>query len=145
MLYTTPMLLVNFPEKNGAGWQLIPEGGDIVPDRLEGREDVHVPHPAGPEVLGRLARHGGCVSAGVGAEPEPEDGLAGRRQHPAAEGRRRRRAFLDGKTQHISGISAKGLTLTFHLTKPNPTFVGDPVDAVVRRCQAEHAVHDHRA
>jgi peptide/nickel transport system substrate-binding protein len=24
---------------------------------------------------------------------------------------------------HISGISAKGLTLTFHLTKPNPTFL----------------------
>ena len=31
--------------------------------------------------------------------------------------------FLAGKAQHISGISAKGLTLTFHLTKPNPTFV----------------------
>jgi len=31
--------------------------------------------------------------------------------------------FLAGKTQHISGITAKGLTLTFHLTKPNPTFV----------------------
>jgi ABC-type transport system substrate-binding protein len=32
-------------------------------------------------------------------------------------------AFLAGKTAHISGISANGLTLTFHLTKPNPTFV----------------------
>ena len=32
-------------------------------------------------------------------------------------------AFLDGKAQSISGITAKGLTLTFHLTKPNPTFV----------------------
>ena len=31
-------------------------------------------------------------------------------------------AFLDGKAQKISGITAKGLTLTFHLTKPNPTF-----------------------
>src|SRR5205085_7585652 len=31
--------------------------------------------------------------------------------------------FLDGKAQHISGISAKGLTLTFHLTQPNATFV----------------------
>jgi len=26
-------------------------------------------------------------------------------------------------SQHISGIKAKGLTLTFHLTKPNPTFL----------------------
>ena len=32
-------------------------------------------------------------------------------------------AFLYGKAQHISGISAKGNTLTFHLTKPNATFV----------------------
>jgi peptide/nickel transport system substrate-binding protein len=32
-------------------------------------------------------------------------------------------AFLDGKASKISGISAKGLTLTFHLTKPNATFV----------------------
>src|SRR4029079_3022968 len=31
-------------------------------------------------------------------------------------------AFLDGKASKISGISAKGLTLTFHLTSPNATF-----------------------
>ncbi len=31
--------------------------------------------------------------------------------------------FLAGKTQHISGITAKGQTLTFHLVKPNATFV----------------------
>ena len=31
-------------------------------------------------------------------------------------------AFLDGKAQKIAGITAKGLTLTFRLTKPNPTF-----------------------
>ena len=31
--------------------------------------------------------------------------------------------FLAGKTQHLAGITAKGLTITFHLTKPNPTFV----------------------
>ncbi len=31
--------------------------------------------------------------------------------------------FLDGKAAHISGISAKGQKLTFHLTKPNATFV----------------------
>ena len=32
-------------------------------------------------------------------------------------------AFTDGKAAHISGISAHGLTLTFHLVKSNPTFV----------------------
>ena len=33
------------------------------------------------------------------------------------------KAFLDGKAAKISGISAKGNTLTFHLTSPNATFV----------------------
>jgi ABC-type transport system substrate-binding protein len=33
------------------------------------------------------------------------------------------KAFLDGKASKISGISAKGNTLTFHLTSPNATFV----------------------
>jgi ABC-type transport system substrate-binding protein len=32
-------------------------------------------------------------------------------------------AFFNGKAQSISGISAKGNTLTVHLTKPNATFV----------------------
>jgi ABC-type transport system substrate-binding protein len=32
-------------------------------------------------------------------------------------------AFLAGKAAHISGVSAKGLTFTVHLTKPNATFV----------------------
>jgi peptide/nickel transport system substrate-binding protein len=31
-------------------------------------------------------------------------------------------AFTDGKAAHISGIKAKGLTLTFKLVKPNPVF-----------------------
>jgi oligopeptide transport system substrate-binding protein len=31
-------------------------------------------------------------------------------------------AFTNGKAAHISGIKAKGLTLTFHLTKKNPVF-----------------------
>src|SRR4029079_9643844 len=33
------------------------------------------------------------------------------------------KAFLDGKASKISGISAKGNTLTFRLTSPNATFV----------------------
>jgi peptide/nickel transport system substrate-binding protein len=32
-------------------------------------------------------------------------------------------AFADGKAAHIAGIDARGLTLTIHLTKPNPTFL----------------------
>ena len=91
MLYTTAMQLVSFPEKTGAaGSQLYPAGCHRVPDGLEGREDLHVPHPPGAEVQRRLARHRSLVPAGVGADPEPEDGLAARRQ-PRPSGRDRRR------------------------------------------------------
>jgi hypothetical protein len=51
MLYTTQMLLVNFPEKSGQARQRPLSGGRyVVPDGVERRQDVHVPHPAGPEV-----------------------------------------------------------------------------------------------
>src|SRR5581483_8052645 len=36
-------------------------------------------------------------------------------------------AFLAGKSSHISGISAKGQTLTVKLTKPNASFVAQLV------------------
>ena len=59
----------------------------------------------------------------MGAHPEPEDGLAARRQPRPAEHDRGRHAFLAGKTAHISGIKANGQKLSFTLTKPNATFV----------------------
>ena len=49
-------------------------------------------------------------------------------------------AFLAGKAAHISGISAKGLTLTFHLTHPNATFVSILSMQWFTAGQAEHAV-----
>ena len=64
MIYTTSMPLVGFQEKSGAaGAQLVPDRGDGVPDRVEERQDLHVPHPSGPEVLGRLDGDRRFVSA----------------------------------------------------------------------------------
>ena len=64
MIYATSMPLVGFEEKSGAaGAQLIPQAATRLPDRLEGRQDVHVPHPPGPQVLGRLDRHRRVVPA----------------------------------------------------------------------------------
>ena len=68
MIYATSMPLVGFEEKTGAaGAQLDPAGRDGLPDRLEGRQDVHVPHPPGPEVLGWLGGHRRVVSSGRGS------------------------------------------------------------------------------
>ena len=67
------------PGEGGRGGQpALSAGGDRIPERLERRQDVHVPHPAGPQVLGRVAADGGGVPARVGADPQPEDGLAAR-------------------------------------------------------------------
>ena len=53
-------------------------------------------------------------------------------------------AFLDGKAAKISGISAKGLTLTFHLTSPNATFVSILSMQWFTAVKANTAVLEHR-
>ena len=64
MLYTTAMQLVELPREDGCRRQpAVSPGSHGVPDGLEGREDLHVPHPPGPEVQRRLARHGCLVPA----------------------------------------------------------------------------------
>ena len=109
MLYTTQMLLVNFPEKSGqAGSQLYPEGAAAFPTISKDGKTYVVPHPPGPEVQRRRPGHCRQLAARVGAEPEPEDGVAvgvnDQFQKVVVGGD----DFLAGKTQHISGITAKG-------------------------------------
>ena len=51
VLYSTQLLLVNFPNKAGkAGTTAVPRGRAVVPDSLEERQDRHVPHSEGPQV-----------------------------------------------------------------------------------------------
>src|SRR5215831_8196331 len=123
MLYTTSMLLVNFPEKNGqAGSVLYPEAATAFPTvSNNGKTYTFHIRPGlkfsdGAPVTAASYRRAWertlspKMGSPVGVNDQFQSVVVGAQ------------AFLDGKAQKISGITAKGLTLTFHLTKPNPTF-----------------------
>ena len=123
LLYTTQMLLVNFPEKNGqAGSVLYPEGATAFPTvSKDGKTYVFHIRPGlkfsdGSPVTAAAWQRAWerNLSPKMGSPYGVNDGF----QNVVVGGTQ----FLAGKTQHISGITAKGLTLTFHQTKPNPTF-----------------------
>jgi peptide/nickel transport system substrate-binding protein len=124
MIYTTSMPLVGFQEKAGAaGAQLVPIGATAFPTvSKDGKTYTFHIRP------GLKFSDGSAVTAAsyqrswerilspkmgspLGVNLSLQDDIVGAK------------AFLDGKAAKISGISAKGLTLTFHLTSPNATFV----------------------
>jgi ABC-type transport system substrate-binding protein len=124
MLFTTSDNLVAFPEKAGAaGTQLYPLGATSFPTvSKDGKTYTFHIRP------GQRFSDGKPVTAvnyerswervlspkmgsPVGVNIDAQDLVVGGAQ------------FLAGKSSHISGISAKGLTLTFHLVKPSATFV----------------------
>jgi peptide/nickel transport system substrate-binding protein len=124
MLYATAMQLVSFPEKSGAaGSQLYPQAATAFPtiskdgktytfhirSGLKFSDGTPVTAAAWQRSWERVLSP--KMGSPLGVNLDLQNTIAGGD------------AFLAGKTAHISGISAKGLTLTFHLTKPNPTFV----------------------
>ena len=123
MLYTTQMLLVNFPEKNGqAGSVLYPEAATSFPT-VSRNGLIYTFHiRPGPEVL-----DGSPVTAAA-YQRAWERNLSPKMGSPVGVNDQFQsvvvgaQAFLDGKAQSITGITASGLMLTFKLTKPNPTF-----------------------
>jgi peptide/nickel transport system substrate-binding protein len=123
MLYTTQMLLVNFPEKNGqAGSVLYPEGATAFPT-VSSNGTTYTFHIR----PGLKFSDGSAVTAAAWQRAWERD-LSPKMGSPYGVNDQFQKVivggedFLAGKTQHIAGITAKGLTLTFHLTKPNPTF-----------------------
>ena len=124
MLYAVQMLLVNFPEKSGtAGSQLYPEAATAFPTvSKDGKTYTFHIRPGlkfsdGSPVTAAAFQRAWerNLSPKMGSPLGVNDGF-----QYVIQGAQ---DFLAGKAQHISGITAKGLTLTFRLTKPNPTFV----------------------
>jgi peptide/nickel transport system substrate-binding protein len=123
MLYTTQMLLVNFPEKNGqAGSVLYPEAATSFPTvSKNGLTYVFHIRP------GLKFSDGSAVTA-ASYQRAWERNLSPKMGSPVGVNDQFQtvvkgaQAFNDGKASKISGISANGLVLTFHLTKANPTF-----------------------
>jgi len=124
MLNTTAMPLVGFPEKSGAaGTQLYPIGATAFPTvskngktytfhvrpGLKFSDGSPVTAAAYQRAFERVLspKMGSPVGVNIHLESEIAGG----------------ESFLAGKSQHISGVRAKGLTLTVTLVKPNATFV----------------------
>ncbi len=124
MLYTTAMQLVAFPEKTGvAGSQLYPQAATSFPTVSDGGKTYtfHIRpglkfSDGSPVTAAAFQRSWERIlspkmGSPLGVNLDLQDVVVGGAQ------------FLAGKAQHISGITAKGQTLTFHLVKPNATFV----------------------
>jgi ABC-type oligopeptide transport system substrate-binding subunit len=124
LVYTTGMNLVQFPEKAGdAGSVIYPQAATAFPTvSKDGKTYTFQIRP------GLKFSDGSLVTAASfqrswerilspkmgspnGVNLHLEDVIVGGQ------------AFLAGKAQKLAGISAKGLTLTFRLQKPNPAFV----------------------
>jgi ABC-type transport system substrate-binding protein len=124
VLYSTQLLLVNFPNKAGqAGSQLFPEAAKAFPTISKNGKTI-VFHLRS----GQRFNDGGAVTAAsfqraweriLSPKMYAQYGIFDQLNKMVVGAQK----FTDGKAAHISGISAKGLTLTFHLVKANPTFV----------------------
>lgn len=126
MIYTTNMMLANYPEKPGAaGSKLYPEAAVAFPtiskdgktytwkirSGLKFSDGSPVTAAAYKRALERNLSPKMGQGSPVGVNVGLDALVAG------AE------AYLNGKTDTLSGVSAKGQTLTVRLTKPDPTFV----------------------
>lgn len=124
VLYTTGLNLVNFPNKPGrAGSQLFPEAAKSFPTISKDGKTYTFHLRSGLKFS-----NGAPVTAAayqraweriLSPKMYAQYGIFDQLNTMVAGAQ----AFTDGKAAHISGIKAKGLTLTFRLTKPNPTFV----------------------
>jgi peptide/nickel transport system substrate-binding protein len=123
MLYTVQLLLVNYPEQNGpAGGELYPEAATSFPIvSIDGRTYTFHIRPGlkfsdGSPVTAAAYQRAWerCLTPKMGSPLCVNDKF-----QSVIVGAQ---AFLDGKTQKIAGITAKDLTITFHLTKPNAAF-----------------------
>ena len=124
VLYSTGLNLVNFPNKAGqAGSQLFPEAAKAFPTISKSGKIVTFHLRSG------LRFNDGSPVTAASYQRAWERILSPKMyaQYGILDQLNKMvigaQAFTDGKASKISSISAKGLTLTFHLTKPNPTFV----------------------
>ena len=124
MLYTTNIMLVNYPEKNGQeGGQLYPEGATAFPlVSKDGKTYTFTIRP------GLKFSDGSAVTA-ASFQRAFERNLSPKMGSPLGVNIQLEKVikggedFLAGKTQKISGVVAKGQKLTITLVKPNATFV----------------------
>ena len=124
MLYTTSMQLVAYPEKTGAaGSQLYPEAATAFPTVSKDGKTYTF------HIRSGLKFSDGSLVTAASFQRAFERILSPKMGSPLGVNLGLQdmivggNAFLNGKAQTISGVIAKGNTLTVKLTKPNATFV----------------------
>jgi ABC-type transport system substrate-binding protein len=124
LLYTTGLNLVNFPNESGqAGGQLFPEAAKAFPTVSKNGKTIvfhlrkGLRFSDGSEVTAKCYQR--AWERILSPRMYAQYGLFDRLNEMVVGAQ----AFANGKAAHISGINARGLTLTFHLTKPNATFL----------------------
>jgi peptide/nickel transport system substrate-binding protein len=131
VLNSTQLLLVNYPDKAGvAGTQLVPEAATSFPTISKNGKVVTFHLRPGlkfdngkPVTAASFERAfertlSPKMYAQLGCNEGIDKMIVGGEKFANCAGSKGVRT-----SAHISGIGAKGLTLTFHLTRPNPTFV----------------------
>ena len=115
-------------------------GRSVAARALGRRQDLHVHDPQGLPLLPALERacDGPDVQVHDRAQPQPEDEGSGSRNGYLSDvvGAK---AYVAGKAPHISGIVARGNTLTVRLVAPAPDFVDSHRSAVLLRGADRHA------
>jgi peptide/nickel transport system substrate-binding protein len=124
MLNTTAMLLVGYPEKAGPeGMKLAPIGAAAFPTVSADGKTYTFRIRQGMKFSDGSAVTAAAYQRAFERTLSPEMGspvgVDIRLQDEIVGGE----AFLSGKSQHIAGVSANGLTLTIRLTKPNAVFL----------------------
>jgi ABC-type transport system substrate-binding protein len=124
VLYSTGLNLVNFPNKAGqAGSQLFPEAAKAFPTVSKNGKTVTFSIRPGLKFNDGSPVTAKCFQRAweriLSPKMYAQYGIFDQLNKMVVGAQ----AFTDGKAAHISGISAKGLKLTFHLTQPNATFV----------------------
>jgi len=123
LLYNTQLLLLNLPSKGGQkGLQLVPEGAKSFPT-ISKNGKTYVFH-----IRKGLKFNNGKPVTAANFQRSFERNLSPKMYAPFGVYDQLDKwlvggvAFNKGQTQHISGIKAKGLKLTIHLTKTVPQF-----------------------
>ncbi len=124
MLYTTSLMLVNYPEKAGAaGSKLYPEGATAFPTISKDGKTYTFRIRAGQKFSDGSAVTAASYKRALERNLSPEMGSPlGVNVHidGLIQGGT---AFVEGKSKVLSGVTAKGQVLTVKLTKNDPTFV----------------------
>lgn len=124
MMYATNMMLANYPEKEGAaGSKLYPEAAEAFPTISKDGKTYTWTIRTGLKFSDGSAVTAASFKRAIERNLSPEMGSPMGVNISIDKLIVGGSAFVDGKSASLTGVTAKGQTLTVKLTKADPTFV----------------------